>query len=87
MAGGVLLDRAPQRLERPVGGFEVPRFAEQVAEGIDSTPRLWCSVDWRPNTQTFWDNRCTQHHAVWDYYPHTRYGERVSILGEERPAA
>jgi hypothetical protein len=22
---------------------------------------------------------------VWDYYPHTRSGERVSVVGEERP--
>jgi taurine dioxygenase len=43
-------------------------------------------VQWQPNTLTFWDNRCTQHHAVWDYHPETRYGERVSIVGE-RPAA
>jgi taurine dioxygenase len=34
-----------------------------------------------------WDNRCTQHHAVWDYWPDSRYGERVSILGNERPSA
>jgi taurine dioxygenase len=54
---------------------------------IDSTPRLHCRVEWRPNTLTFWDNRCTQHHAVWDYHPHTRYGERVSVLGEQRPSA
>jgi taurine dioxygenase len=45
-----------------------------------------CRVAWRPNTLVFWDNRCTQHHAVWDYYPHSRYGERVSIIGE-RPSA
>lgn len=54
---------------------------------IATTPRLYCHVEWRPNTLTFWDNRCTQHHAVWDYWPHSRYGERVSILGNERPAA
>ena len=35
---------------------------------------------------TVWDN-CTQHHAVWDYYPHSRIGERVSVLGEKRPSA
>ncbi|MFP8878531.1 MAG: TauD/TfdA family dioxygenase [Myxococcota bacterium] len=53
---------------------------------IDSTPKLYCRVEWEPNTLTFWDNRCTQHHAVWDYHPHSRYGERVSIVGTERPA-
>lgn len=54
---------------------------------ISTTPRLTCRVQWQPNTLVFWDNRCTQHHAVWDYYPHSRYGERVSIIGTERPAA
>ncbi|MEM7020792.1 MAG: TauD/TfdA family dioxygenase [Pseudomonadota bacterium] len=52
---------------------------------IATTLSLTCRVQWEPNTLTFWDNRCTQHHAVWDYYPHTRYGERVSIIGK-RPA-
>ncbi|MFP6835701.1 MAG: TauD/TfdA family dioxygenase [Pseudomonadales bacterium] len=51
-----------------------------------TTQRLYCRVQWEPNTLTFWDNRCTQHHSVWDYYPHSRYGERVSILGDVRPA-
>ena len=45
-----------------------------------------CRVRWTPNTLVFWDNRCTQHHAVWDYYPFSRYGERVSIVGD-RPSA
>jgi taurine dioxygenase len=53
---------------------------------IDSTPRLYCRVEWQPNTLTFWDNRCTQHHAVWDYHPYSRTGERVSVLGEQRPS-
>lgn len=44
-----------------------------------------CRVRWYPNTLVFWDNRCLQHHAVWDYYPHSRYGQRVSIVGA-RPA-
>ncbi len=53
---------------------------------IDSTPRLYCRVEWEPGTLTFWDNRCTQHHAVWDYYPYSRYGERVSVFGDEAPS-
>ncbi|MCY4656394.1 MAG: TauD/TfdA family dioxygenase [Gammaproteobacteria bacterium] len=66
---------------------ESAAILEMLFEHIHSTPRLWCNVQWEPNTLTFWDNRCTQHHAVWDYYPHSRYGERVSIVGTERPAA
>ena len=53
---------------------------------IDSTPKLWCRVQWAPKTLTFWDNLCTQHHAIWDYYPHSRIGGRVSILAEVRPS-
>jgi taurine dioxygenase len=52
---------------------------------IATTPRLHCRVAWEPNTLTLWDNRCTQHHAVWDYHPHSRYGERVSVVGDVAP--
>ena len=54
---------------------------------IESTPKISCRVRWTPNTLTLWDNLCTQHHAIWDYYPHSRVGGRVSILGEVRPSA
>lgn len=54
---------------------------------IDSTPKLTARVSWSPNTLVLWDNRCTQHHSVWDYYPSSRYGERVSVIANERPLA
>jgi taurine dioxygenase len=47
-----------------------------------SMPELHCRVQWTPNMLTMWDNRCTQHHAVWDYYPGKRVGQRVSVIGE-----
>jgi len=53
---------------------------------IAETPRLHARVRWEPNTLTLWDNRCTQHHAVWDYHPYSRYGERVSVVGDQRPS-
>nr|WSZ94675.1 TauD/TfdA family dioxygenase [Streptomyces sp. NBC_00857] len=53
---------------------------------IARTPILNCRVRWEPNTLVFWDNRCVQHHAAWDYYPHSRYGQRVAIDGQ-RPQA
>ena len=54
---------------------------------VEANPKIWCRVRWTPGTLTFWDNRCTQHHAIWDYFPHARVGGRVSILGTECPAA
>ena len=53
----------------------------------ESNPRFQCRVQWAPGTVVMWDNRCTWHHAVWDYYPHTRYAERVTVAGRERPQA
>ncbi|MFJ9445658.1 TauD/TfdA dioxygenase family protein [Kitasatospora sp. NPDC101235] len=44
-------------------------------------PMLTCRIRWSPGTLVFWDNRCVQHHATYDYYPHTRYGRRVAING------
>jgi taurine dioxygenase len=30
----------------------------------------------------FWDNRSCQHHALWDYFPATRSGTRVTVQGD-----
>ncbi len=70
-----------------LSAWESEAILSSLKQFIAGTPRLTCRVDWEPNTLTFWDNRCTQHHAIWDYWPDTRSGERVSILGSERPAA
>jgi taurine dioxygenase len=53
---------------------------------IESDPTCQCRVRWTPNTLVLWDNLAVQHHAVWDYYPYSRYGKRVSIVGD-RPKA
>ena len=37
-------------------------------------------IHWSTDTLVFWDNWATQHHAVWDYYPYDRWGERVSAF-------
>jgi len=46
------------------------------------TPEFACRFRWTPNAVAFWDNRSCQHHALWDYYPHTRSGTRVTITGD-----
>ena len=37
---------------------------------------------WTPHAVAFWDNRCTQHLAIWDYFPQVRSGFRVQIEGQ-----
>lgn len=46
-------------------------------------PEWSTRFQWEVDTVAFWDNRCTQHLAIWDYYPHLRSGFRVQIAGEQ----
>jgi taurine dioxygenase len=46
------------------------------------TPEFQCRFKWQPGSVAFWDNRCTQHRAMWDYFPLRRYGHRVTICGD-----
>jgi len=46
------------------------------------TPEFQCRFHWQPGSVAFWDNRCAQHHALWDYFPERRRGLRVTIKGE-----
>ena len=48
-------------------------------------PQFQVRFRWRRNSVAFWDNRCLQHTAVWDYFPRVRSGLRVTIAGD-RPA-
>jgi taurine dioxygenase len=44
-------------------------------------------VHWEAGTLLYWDNWATQHHAVWDYFPEARWGERVSAHLDVGPQA
>jgi len=50
-------------------------------------PEWTCRFHWEPHSIAFWDNRCTHHKAVWDYWPHVRSGFRVQVEGTARPVA
>ena len=45
-------------------------------------PAFQCRFKWEENSIAFWDNRCTQHYAVWDYFPNIRSGYRVTVIGD-----
>jgi len=48
-------------------------------------PEFGCRVHWSPNMMLLWDNRFTQHRAIFDYAGKRRYLVRTTIQGE-RPA-
>jgi len=48
-----------------------------------ANPNFQMRFQWQPHSVAFWDNRCTQHLAVWDYFPQVRSGYRVTIKGEK----
>ena len=45
-------------------------------------PEFQCRFAWRDNSVAFWDNRCVQHKALWDYFPQVRHGYRVTVAGD-----
>jgi taurine dioxygenase len=46
------------------------------------SPWYQTRFSWRANDVAMWDNRCTQHMAIWDYWPNERKGNRVTVKGE-----
>lgn len=45
-------------------------------------PEFQVRFRWRPGSVAFWDNRAVQHYAIWDYFPQTRSGYRVTVAGD-----
>ncbi len=66
---------------------EVPRQESAALLGFlvehCARPEFQVRFRWRADSVAFWDNRCVQHMALWDYYPQTRTGFRVTVKGDK----
>ena len=51
-----------------------------------SQPEFTCRYRWSQNDVGVWDNRCTLHFALNDYYGHRREFHRISVHEPSRPA-
>lgn len=60
------------------GGSELLNYLIRQA----SVPEYQVRWRWTKNSFAIWDNRCTQHYAVQDYWPAVRKMERAGIVGE-----
>ncbi|WP_332658761.1 TauD/TfdA dioxygenase family protein [Brevundimonas sp.] len=49
--------------------------------GRAAIPEYQVRWRWKKNSVAIWDNRCTQHYAVQDYWPAVRKMERAAIIG------
>jgi taurine dioxygenase len=45
-------------------------------------PEFQIRFRWERFDTAFWDNRCLQHYALWDYWPEERLGHRVTVGGD-----
>jgi alpha-ketoglutarate-dependent taurine dioxygenase len=45
-------------------------------------PRWQVGFRWQPVSVAFWDNRCAQHIAMWDYFPQVCSGCRVTVKAD-----
>jgi len=60
---------------------------QQLLRHVEQHLAFQVRVHWAPDSLLFWDNWATQHHAVWDYFPQQRWGERVSVCLAHGPQA
>jgi len=51
--------------------------------GRAAVPEYQVRWRWKANSFAIWDNRCTQHYAVQDYWPAVRKMERAGIIGDK----
>ena len=49
-----------------------------------SKPEFQVRFHWRNNSIAIWDNRITQHYAVFDYLPNFRHMHRVTVINDKR---
>jgi len=67
-----------QELRNPESDALLEMLYQHIAHGVKFQAR----VRWEPNTVVFWDNRCVQHYAAFDYFPEVRHGYRATVIGE-----
>ena len=49
-----------------------------------SKPEFQVRFHWKNNSIAIWDNRITQHYAVFDYLPNFRHMHRITVINDKR---
>ena len=78
-------DRAGKTLFQPRAGVALLEEHIALLQYLQSQafiPEYQVRFRLRANTVAIWDNRCTQHYAVQDFWPAVRNLERAGIIGD-----
>lgn len=67
-----------------IDGLSEPESATLLNYLYDQiqTPEYCVRLRWEVGTLAIWDNRCTSHYALADYYPQRRKMQRATVCGE-----
>ena len=76
------LSHAGERALRPGLRARAPRNLLNYLLSQAAIPEYQVRFRWRTNSVAIWDNRCTQHYAVQDFWPAVRNLERAGIIGD-----
>jgi taurine dioxygenase len=64
---------------------ELPRSESKLLldflNGLPAEPENHCRFRWEPGSVAIWDNRCTQHYLVHDFWPERRVMARTMVSG------
>jgi taurine dioxygenase len=69
---------------RSIDGLAEPESRHLLAMlfEISQRPEHQARFHWTPGSVAIWDNRCTQHYAIADYFPQRRVMHRVAVVGD-----
>jgi taurine dioxygenase len=79
---GLFVNPSFTRYIAGMGRKEGAALLRQLYDHVATRPEFQVRFKWERDSIAFWDNRCTQHYAVADYYPHHRLMHRVTIAGD-----
>ena len=79
---GLFVNSTFTKYIKGMGRKEGAALLEMLKDHIAGRPEFHVRFKWEPGSVAFWDNRCTQHYAVADYFPQHRLMHRVTIAGD-----
>lgn len=74
-------------------GVRIPELSEEESDTLlamilkhSYQPEFQCRFTWEDDSIAIWDNRCTQHRGIADFFPAYRHMHRIAVVDTLRPS-